>query len=223
VCLATLGWSEASLKARIPILISIASGVLLGEAVFHLLPEAVRAGVSVGVSASSCILGIVLSFLIELWCKVLFKEGPAPVARISLLAESIHNTIDGIVIAAGYIAGIRLGCMATLAILIHELPHELGNFSVLVHGGYDRRKALLLNCLSAGSSIVGALAVVIAGHSLSAYARFILPPSAGCFIYIAAFDLLPSLWKESAGTQRAAVGYGVAAGGSFILILTLTG
>ena len=222
VCLVTLGWYEEKLRGRIPLMIAVTSGVLLGEAIFHLLPEALKSGIPLRTSLGLVALGTGLSYLFELACKMFLKEGtPAPVARISLAAESVHNAIDGAIIAAAYITGIRVGLFATMAILIHELPHELGNFSILVHAGYGRKKALVLNALSACAAMVGAAAVVLAGKSLGAFAAYVLPAAAGCFIYIAAFDLLPGLWRGADHSQRARLGYGTTVGATIMLIVTL--
>lgn len=221
VCLVTLGWDEAKLRKRIPMMIALTVGILLGEALFHLLPEAVRIGIPIANTLGLTLGGIAFSYGIEVACRAFLSgPGPAPVARISLFAESVHNAIDGAIIAAAYIAGIQVGVIATLAVLLHELPHELGNFSVLVHGGYERKKAFLLNCYSACAAFLGAVAVIIAGPALSTYARDILPAAAGCFIYIAAFDLLPSLWKDYGRTNLPRLSGAVAAGGAFMLILS---
>ena len=224
VCLVTLGWDEEKLKQRIPIMIAVTAGVLLGEAVFHLLPQAFERGIPIRSLLILALLAIALSYGFELACTVFLKgQGPAPVARISLFAESVHNAIDGAMIAAAYITGPKVGLIATIAILLHELPHELGNFSVLVHGGYNRKKALLLNCLSAGAAILGAAAVIIAGSSLSGYSTDILPLAAGCFLYIAVFDLLPDVWKGAGLRERAVLGSGVTVGATVMLILTMAG
>jgi zinc and cadmium transporter len=224
VCLVLLGWDEVNLKRRIPLMIAVTVGVLLGEAVFHLLPEALRKGIPVATTMGLAVLGIGFSYGIELLCKGFLPESKyAPVARISLIAESVHNGIDGAIIAAAYIAGIRVGLIATVAILLHELPHELGNFSVLVHGGYERSRALLLNCLSASVAFVGAATVILAGKELSSLATYVLPASAGCFIYISAVGLLPDLLKDVDTAQKRRVGYCAAGGAAIMLVVAMAG
>ena len=224
VCLVMLGWDEVKLKRRIPLMIAVTVGVLLGEAVFHLFPEALRKGIPIFTAMGLAVCGIGFSYAIELVFKALLPESElAPVAHISLIAESVHNAIDGAIIAAAYIAGLRVGLIATVAILLHELPHELGNFSVLVHGGYDRRKALLLNCLSASVAFVGAGAVIFAGKELGAFAAYVLPASAGCFIYISVVGLLPGLIRDSDKPQRLRLGYCAIGGAVLMLIIALAG
>lgn len=224
VCLVTMGWDEAKFRARMPILISIASGVLLGEAVFHLLPESFKRGIPVPSIVGLAMLGLAFSFAVEFGCnRFLTHSEIAPVARISLFAESIHNAVDGAIIAVAYMTNIRVGVVATVAIVIHEVPHELGNFSILIHGGYGRMKAFAFNLLSACAAILGAAAVLILGKSLYAYSAFALPPAAGCFIYIAAFNLLPHLWRESNPAQRASLRFGTSAGVALMLIVHLAG
>lgn len=224
VCLVMLGWDEVKLKRRIPLMIAVTVGVLVGEAVFHLLPEALRKGLPFFTTIGLAVCGIGFSYSIELICRALLPESElAPVARISLIAESVHNAIDGAIIAAAYIAGIRVGVIATVAILLHELPHELGNFSVLVHGGYDRRKALLLNCLSASVAFLGAGAVTVAGKEYSSIATYVLPASAGCFIYISTIGLLPGLLKDVDQKQRLRVFYSSVCGAVIMLIVAVAG
>lgn len=222
VCLVAVGWDEAKLRQRIPIMIAIASGVLLGEAGFHLLPEATRRGIAVQSALGLAGLGIAFCFIFERASRLILSTATvAPVARISLLAESVHNAMDGAIIAAAYLAGFRAGVLATLAVVMHEIPHELGNFSILIHAGYSPKKAFTFNLLSACAAILGAGAVVIAGKSLIAYSASFLPVAAGCFIYIAAFDLLPDLWKNSDRSMRSQVGCGTSIGLSLMWILTM--
>ena len=224
VCLVLLGWDEEKLNRRIPLMIAVTVGILLGEAAFHLLPEALRKGIPLVTTIGLAVLGIGFSYGVELLCKVFLPESKfAPVARISLIAESVHNGIDGAIIAAAYIAGIRVGVIATIAILLHELPHELGNFSVLVHGGYERRRALLLNCLSASVAFIGAAAVILAGKELNSIAIYVLPVSAGCFIYISAIGLLPTLLKNADKRQRVRLSYYAAGGAAMMLFVALVG
>jgi len=223
VCLFVLGWDEQKLRARIPVMIAVTCGVLIGEAVFHLIPESMRRGMDYGLTAGLVLAGLVFSFLLEVGCKLFLNDSElAPVARISLFAESVHNAVDGALIAAAYLTSIRVGLVVTFAIVLHELPHELGNFSVLIHAGYGRKKAFLLNLLSACAALLGALAVLLGGRSLGAYSKYLLPPAAGCFLYIAVFNLIPDLFKRAEASRRAILIVGVAVGAAFMLLVTLT-
>jgi zinc and cadmium transporter len=109
----------------------------------------------------------------------------------------VHNFIDGLIIASSFIVSVPLGFVTTLAVAVHELPQEIGDFGVLVYGGFDKKKALVINLLTALTAIAGG----IVGYFLSQYigdsTRLLLPFAAGGFIYIAASDLVPELHKET--------------------------
>ena len=109
----------------------------------------------------------------------------------------MHNFIDGLVIAAAFFASIPIGISTTLAVVLHEIPHEVGNVAILLHSGYSKKNALLFNCLSAGSSILGAALVLLFSSSSAALADGILPFAAGNLLYIAGSDLIPELHKET--------------------------
>jgi zinc and cadmium transporter len=115
---------------------------------------------------------------------------------MNLFGDAVHNFIDGIVIAISFIADIRLGIVTTIAIIAHEVPQEIGDFGVLIYGGFSKRKALFFNFLSALTALAGALLGFFLSNSLEGIIPLILPFAAGGFIYIAASDLIPELHKE---------------------------
>jgi len=185
------------LKKTLLVLISLASGTLLGGAFFHLIPESFSTlDESIFITV---VLGIVGFFLLErtLWRHCHERECPVhPFAYLNLLGDGIHNFIDGIIIAASFLSAESLGIITTVAVIMHEVPQELGDFGVLIYGGFSKTKALLFNLLSAIFAIVGALATYFFISYLPSIS-YILAFAAGGFIYIAMTDLIPELHKET--------------------------
>jgi len=115
---------------------------------------------------------------------------------MNLIGDAFHNFIDGMVIAGTFLVSIPLGISTTLAVAFHEIPQEIGDFGVLVHGGFGRFKALLLNFASALTAVVGALVVLALNVKIEAVTAFLVPFTAGGFIYIASSDLMPEMKKD---------------------------
>jgi zinc and cadmium transporter len=194
----TLVLKKETLNKLLMVLVAFSTGALLGGAFFHLMPEALEA-MKPPVAFGYLLAGFILFFLIE---KLLHwhhcHEEHCEVHTFTyliLFGDGIHNFIDGLVIAASFLVGIRFGIVTTLLILGHELPQELGDFGVLVHGGFSARKALAFNFLSQMTAVAGG----VAGFLISGAAGFtslLLPFAAGGFVYIAASDLVPELHKE---------------------------
>ena len=122
---------------------------------------------------------------------------PHPVAINNLIGDGIHNFLDGIIIAASYLVSPPLGLATTVAVLMHEIPQEIGDFGILLYAGYSRKKALLFNFLSALTAVLGAAATILAGTSLGFLQEYLVPFTIGGFIYIATADLIPELKKET--------------------------
>ncbi|MFQ5910265.1 MAG: ZIP family metal transporter [Thermoplasmata archaeon] len=194
---------EDKLRRMVLILVSFSAGALLGDAFIHLLPEAVEGG-SFGMEISGGILfGILIFFVLEKFvhwhhCGAAeIGECPKAFATTNLVGDGLHNLIDGMIIAGSYLISVPLGIATTLAVLFHEIPQEIGDFGVLVHAGYTKKKALQYNFLSASAAIVGALLILLIGGQLPELSRHLLPFTAGAFIYIAGSDLIPELQKET--------------------------
>ncbi len=186
--------------------VSLSTGALLGDVFIHILPDLAEDTESFPVSMLVILGGIVFSFIIEKivhWrhCHVLehsHHEGHChPVGILSIVGESMHNFLDGIVIAAGFLLSVPVGIATTIAVVFHEIPHEIGNFAILLHSGYTKKKALLYNMLSASAAIVGAVVVLLAQSSLSSVTQYMLPFAAGNLLYIAGSDLIPELHKQT--------------------------
>ncbi len=193
-----LSMKRENLWTVIFILVSFAAGVLLGTSFFHLLPES-AADLGLESAVKYFIIGFTSFYLLERiirWrhCHEVDCE-VHPVSRLALIGDSIHNFIDGVAIAIAYLVDLNLGVMTTLAVLAHEIPQELGDFGVLVFGGYSVRRALLFNFLTAVTAIFGA----VLGYFLvaKAYLPYIIAFAGGNFTYIATSDLIPELHKET--------------------------
>lgn len=190
------------LSKALVFLVSFSAGALLGDALIHLIPEAVEeAGFTLTVSLG-VISGIVVFFILEkfiYWhhCHDLTCEhGQRPYAYMNLIGDGVHNLIDGMIIAGSFMADVTLGISTTIAVALHEIPQELGDYGVLVHGGFSRLKAISFNFISALLSIIGALFTLAVGSALDGLTVYLVPFTAGGFIYIAGSDLIPELHKE---------------------------
>jgi len=181
-------------------LIGFSAGALIGGAFLHILPEALEKTNSISVFYY-LILGIVLFFMMEryFYWRHCHEEGACDVhafTYLNLIGDGFHNFVDGMVIAASFIVSVKLGIATTLAVILHEIPQELGDFAVLVHGGFTKKKALLCNFVSALMAMIGAIAAYFITDIAAGFANFILPVTAGGFIYIATSDLIPEIHKE---------------------------
>lgn len=204
---ATLVLDEARIRRLSAVLVSFAVGALLGDAFLHLIPEALSRGGARQEAPYLILGGILLFFVVEKLLR--HHHGPLhqhhhpghevhpELAAINLIGDAIHNFIDGMLIAAGYLAGPALGMSTTVAVLMHELPQELADFGVLVHSGLSPRKALLLNLATSSVAVLGAVVTLLAGeHAGPAFAAALVPVAAGGFVYIALADLVPELQHD---------------------------
>lgn len=197
-----IGLKEAFLKRILTALVGFASGSLIGGAFIHLLPESLEeTGQTVFYYV---IVGIVFFFIME---KFLYwrhcHEEKCPVhtfAYLNLIGDGIHNFIDGMLIAASFILSYDLGVATTLAVVFHEIPQEIGDFGILIYGGFTKGKALAYNFVSALTAVAGALITYYLAY-VQGIEQFLVPFAAGGFIYIAATDLMPELHKKYHATE----------------------
>jgi len=193
-----LFFKERLLQKILLSLVALSAGALLGGAFLHLIPESLEKTTN---TFLYLLIGFVIFFIIErfLHWRHCHKDH-CPIhtfAYMNLFGESIHNFIDGLIIAAAFIADIKVGIATTIAVALHEIPQELGDFGVLIHGGFKKGKALLLNFLVGLTAIIGGiLGFYLINYSQTA-SLFLIPFAAGGFIYIAASDLVPELRKET--------------------------
>jgi len=129
----------------------------------------------------------------------------APFALINLVGTVAHNAIDGAIVAAAYMVSIQTGIVTTLAVMLHEIPQEIGNFGILVYGGYPPRKALLYNFGAGMAGIASAILVLVVGGQVQGLADWLLPITAGAFLYIAGSDLIPELNRRHSYPAHKAV------------------
>jgi len=194
-----IGLKENLLKRILTVLIGFASGNLLGGAFLHLLPEAAEKDTSI-VPFYFVIVGIVFFFALEkflYWRHCHEEECPVHLfVYLNLIGDGIHNFIDGMIIAVAYMLSFAGGLAATLAVIFHEIPQEIGDFGVLIYGGFSKKKALTYNFASAITAILGAL-ITYYFANVPNITTFLVPFAAGGFIYIAATDLMPELHKKS--------------------------
>ena len=218
---------EEKLKKILLFLVSFAAGGLLGDSFIHLLPEAVEEdGFSLSVSLA-VLVGLLLFFVLEkfiCWrhCHIpTSKSHPHPVVFMNLIGDGFHNFIDGAVISASFLTTIPLGIATTLAVVLHEIPQEIGDFGVLLHGGLSKNKALIFNFASALAAVGGAILVLILGERIVGVSQLLIPFTAGGFIYIAGSDLIPELHKETNLAKSLIQMVGLILGIGIMLILLL--
>ena len=195
----TLALKDQLLNKILLILVSLSAGALMGGAFLHLIPEAVEGNGGTDVFLF-ILVGFILFFIIE---KVLHwrhcHKGKCDVHTfhyMNLVGDSIHNFIDGLIIAASFIISVPLGITTTIAIAAHEIPQEIGDFGVLIYGGFEKKKAIMLNFSIALLIVVGGVVGYFISKSIEQAVVFLLPFAAGGFIYIAATDLVPEIKKE---------------------------
>ena len=211
-----LAMREHWLRRTLALLVSFAVGALLGDALFHLLPATIEESGGLTTKMSMAILvGIFAFFVLEklvIWqhCHTdslhahdphhtdkLCRHHVHPVAYNNLIGDAIHNLIDGSIIAAAYMADFGVGIATTIAVILHEIPQEIGDFGILIHGGLSRGKAIFLNFLTALTAILGAIVTLLVGQRLTSVVDLLIPFTVGAFLYIASSDLIPELHKET--------------------------
>lgn len=193
---------ENRLKKILLFMVSFAVGALFGDTFIHLLPEAYEK-MGGGLNTPLLILvGILVFFVLEKFIRWRHCHIPTsdhhvhPMVTMNLIGDMVHNFIDGILIASSYSVSIPIGIATTFAVVLHEIPQEMGDFGVLVHGGLSVKKALLFNFLFALSAIVGAIGALVIGPKVEGFSLSMLPITAGGFVYLAGSDLIPELQKE---------------------------
>lgn len=196
-----LFWGKLATEKTAFYFLSFAAGTMLAVAFLDLLPEAAETapeGLDIFVPA---FLGIVVFFFIERFVLWFHHHddlhGMKPSAILILLGDGLHNFIDGIAIAAAFLANPGLGVVTTLAIAAHEIPQEIADFSVLVHSGMRRGRALFFNFISGLTALVGGILGFYFLENLTGFIPVFLSFTAGMFIYIACSDLIPEIHKSA--------------------------
>lgn len=204
----TLGINERRLRPILTYLVSFSAGALLGDVFLHVFPE--MAEISFGAREGLYFLaGIAVFFVLErliLWHRHHGEhdEKVHSMVYLTMLGDSLHNFIDGMIIAASFLISPELGIASTLAVIFHEIPQEIGQFAILLHGGWSRTRALWYNFLSALTAILGAVIVLVFARTLEVAPSILLAIAGSSFIYIALSDLVPELHEEK-DTRRSII------------------
>lgn len=240
VGIATLSLREHMLHKILFVLVGVAAGGMFGNAVINLIPESFEGFGSPVTASLSILVGILFFFALEKflhWKHVhsveevcadpvhnetstLIERPIRPMGYLILYADAIHNFTDGIIIAASYLVSIPVGIATTIAVILHEIPQEIGDFGLLVHSGFSKWKALGVNFLSALAAVAGTVFGLFLGSSFSFLLPVITAFAAGGFLYIAGTDLLPEIHKTS-DPRRSAIQFFAILCGIGIMFLLL--
>jgi zinc and cadmium transporter len=217
----TLVIHEKKLQKILLFLVSLSTGAMMGGAFIHLMPEAVEK-----LPGEIMFLIVLASFIFFFLVEKLLHwrhchKGHCEVhtfGHMNLIGDGIHNFIDGLVIAGTFMTDIKLGVVTALAVMLHEIPQEIGDFGVLLYAGFEKKKAIIANLLVALIAVLGGVVGYLLSFSIEHLSSFLLPFAAGGFIYIAASDLMPEIRKETS-LVKSLVSFAVFLAGILIMYL----
>jgi zinc and cadmium transporter len=186
--------------------VAFAAGALLGGAFFHMLPAAIRQWPDDEFGFVWVMLGFIVFFALEQllhWhrCRRPHADHKEPLTYLILLGDALHNFVGGLAVAGTFLFDARMGVAAWIAAAAHEVPQELGDFGVLIHGGWSKGRALAVNVLSASTFLLGGLLAYVSSARIDV--AFLVPFAAGNFIYIGAADLVPEVFQRQPSRGRA--------------------
>lgn len=197
----TIPLKQETMGKTMALAVAFATGSLLGAAFFDVLPEAFKDG---GNSMLSYVfLGMMIFFVMERYIHWNHCHAPScekhyhPMTYLNLIGDAFHNFVDGAVIAASFMVSMSLGVITTFAIIAHEIPQEMGDFAILIHGGFTKRSAQLFNFLSSLTAFLGAAITYLFAKEVENMIPVILSVAGGGFIYLATADLIPEIHKET--------------------------
>jgi zinc and cadmium transporter len=196
----TLSWKSTKLQPWLLSLVGLSAGSLLGAVFFHLLPEAHH---ELGAEQlyPLVLASMVGFFLVEKilhWHHCHLENCEVHTfGYMNLLGDAMHNFLDGMILGATFLTDIRLGLISALAIALHELPQEIGDFGVLLHAGFTKTRAVLLNLAVSGAALLGVITSFALAGVVDSLASMLVPIAAGGFLYIAMSDLLPELKNDT--------------------------
>lgn len=191
-------------RRKLVFIISLAVGALLGNAFLHLLPEAFESTLAPNDVALFALGGIFFFFLLDKFLHWHCHHGSChvtPMGYKALIADGVHNILDGMVIGTAFLVSIDIGIATVVAVVLHEVPQELADFGILINAGFSKARALLLNFYSALAAIAGAIVALLLGTSVERFSPAMLAITAGMFIYLAAVDLIPDLHHGKTSTR----------------------
>jgi len=199
----TLGIKEKYLHKILVYFVSFSAGALFGDVFVHLIPEVFKNETTIYTSFYF-LLGIIISFLIE---KIIYwRENHASsilgnkikhFVFMILFGDGVHNFIDGLAIGASFLVSIPVGIATSLAVILHEIPHEIGDFAALIHGGLDKKRAIFYNFVSGLTAVLGTLFALVLSQYVVGINNVLIPFAAANLIYIAGTNLIPELHKET--------------------------
>lgn len=202
----TLGMGSKRLSKILLYLVAFSAGALFGDVFLHLMPEMLAHAQEHNSHLEELGLliigGIVIGLIVE---KILHwhhchqnhqEESAHTLGKMNLFGDFMHNLMDGLIIGASFLISIPTGIATSLAVLFHEIPQEIGDFAVLIHDGYSKKKALFLNFLSALSAVLGLVLAFSLGEAVEEIHTLLIPIAMGMFIYIAGSDLIPEIHKH---------------------------
>lgn len=195
----------------VPVMVSYAIGAMLGAVFLDLLPHALEHAGSIDTVLGTVLGGILFFFLLEklvLWrhchehhCEAhehpVHTHSPRASGWLILLGDAVHNFVDGILIAAAFMGGIEIGIVTAVAIIAHEIPQETGDFVILVHSGFSRLKAIVLNLLASIATLTGAVLAYLLFSGMELWVPILLALAASSLIYVSVADLIPGLHKRA--------------------------
>ena len=208
-------------------LVSFSVGALLGDVFIHIMPElAEEPGLNIKISLA-ILGGMLIFFVLEkfIYWHHCHKVGQHchvhPVGFSVLVGDGLHNFIDGAIIAGAYLVNLPLGIATTIAVVLHEIPQEIGDFGILVYAGFSKVRAVFYNLLSGFTALVGSILTIIAARHIAGIEPILLAIAAGGFIYIASSDLIPELHKENGKRQSLLQLLSIILGGGVMGLLLL--
>ncbi|MEK7587032.1 MAG: ZIP family metal transporter [Patescibacteria group bacterium] len=205
----TLSLQIARLKKIVFALVALAAGALFGDVIIHIIPKLFESGVAPKISGLFLLIGILTFFILEKFLHWSHQHEmnecvepghnhpPMSLGKLNLTADGLHNFIDGLIIGASYLVSPGVGLATTFAVILHEIPQEIGDFGILIHAGFTVKKALLFNLLSASLAIFGTIIALMLGSQVTVFGTYLLAVAGGGFLYIAGSDLLPELQKTT--------------------------
>jgi zinc and cadmium transporter len=207
------------------ILVAFSAGALLGSAFLHLLPEAIsKTGLNLNIFLY-LLLGFCIFFILEQFIRWHHHHARGysnskimPFSYLILISDAIHNFIDGLIIAGSFIVAVPIGIITAIAVALHEIPQEIGDFGVLVYGGLKKIKALFFNFISAVTIVFGGLVGFLLSEKIGESVIFLLPFAAGNFIYIACSDLIPEI-KHKESFKKSLVHFFIFLSGLVLMLL----
>lgn len=208
----TLFLKEKILEKILLILIAFSAGSLLGDAFFHLIPEAIEeSGIENEKSILSIFIyltfGFCVFYVLESFIHWHHHHGTRhseikPFSYLILFSDGVHNIIDGLIIAVSFVVSLPLGIASAIAVMSHEIPQEIGDFSLLIYGGFKKKKALFFNFLSGIFAVLGGILGFLISGKIENSIVFLLSFAAGSFIYIACSDIIPEIKNKKEGLLK---------------------